>query len=135
MGATIRWNSIVLGNVTDQFLRYSFPIPRSDAETNNKSNATLTITFDPTIDTNGRFMACAGGWDWAPYTLACDKQGRRTFSRGIVAPLYLVAVDRVMVTHVVPKVVTHDSSRRQQQQQTIMGDTTTNDPTAVDFKV
>jgi len=101
MGATVYWDGVVLGNVTDQFLRYSFWIPHSNQQAGNH---TLSVTFDPLIDTNGRFMACSGGWDWAPYTLACDRQGRRTFSMGIVAPVYLVAVDQVAISYLVPKI-------------------------------
>ena len=98
MGATVRWNGVFVANITDQFLRYSLPVPAVIAKNN------LSISFDPSIETDGRFMACAGGWDWAPYTHACDKQGRRLFSRGIVAPIYLLAIDQVALTHVVPKV-------------------------------
>ena len=98
MGATVRWNGVFVDNVTDQFLRYSWPVSAVQGPNH------LSISFDPSIETNGRFMACSGGWDWAPYTLACDEQGRRIFSRGIVAPLYLMAVDQVALTHVVPKI-------------------------------
>jgi hypothetical protein len=109
MGASIYWNDIFLGNVTDQFLRYSFSLkPEHFNLRGNKGAAKtrhqLSITFDPSIETDGRFMACAGGWDWAPYTQACDAQGRRIFSLGIVKPIYLIAVDQVTITHVVPKI-------------------------------
>ncbi|CAB9515754.1 Beta-mannosidase A [Seminavis robusta] len=103
MGATISWNGVFLANVTDQFLRYTLPIPTTALALAAKTN-TLSVTFDPSIETDGRFMACAGGWDWAPYTRACDDQNRRIFTRGIVAPIYLVAADQFLVTHVVPKV-------------------------------
>ena len=98
MGASLYWNDAFIGNMTDQFLRYEFPV-----STNQNQNS-LRVTFDPSIVTDGRFMACAGGWDWAPYTWACDDQQRRIFTRGIVQPIYLVAVDQFLVTHVVPKV-------------------------------
>jgi len=69
MGASISFNGHHLGNVTDQFLRYVFDLSpdivnvaygRSSSEINH-----LSISFDPTISTDGRFMACSGGWDWA----------------------------------------------------------------------
>ena len=104
MGATIRWNGVFVANVTDQFLRYSLPITHEHLSVSGGIHHSLSVTFDPSINTDGRFMACAGGWDWAPYTLACDDQGRRIFSRGIVQPIYLIAMDQVAITHVVPKV-------------------------------
>ena len=64
----------------------------------------LTISFDPSIETNGRFQACSGGWDWAPYTRTGDQQGSRTFSFGIWKPLYIVEQNRVAITDVVPKI-------------------------------
>jgi len=102
MGAPLHWNGVLLGTITDQFLRYSLPV--TAAHLQNRLQHTLSVVFDPSIETDGRFMACAGGWDWAPYTLACDAQGRRIFTRGIVAPLYLMAVDQFAIHHVVPKV-------------------------------
>lgn len=113
MGATVRWNGVFLANITDQFLRYSLTLePRhlQAAKPNNKRH-NLSITFDPSIDTNGRFMACAGGWDWAPYTLACDAKDRRIFTMGIVQPIYLIGVEQFAITHVVPKVYYQGSSK------------------------
>ncbi len=65
MGADIALNGRAIGRGDDQYLRYIFPI-RALAQSQN----TLTITFPAfdSIATNGRFMACTGGWDWAPYT-------------------------------------------------------------------
>jgi hypothetical protein len=111
MGATIYFNGIVLGTITDQFLRFTWVlneqnhfskgIPTTDALHRRHE---LSISFDPTIGVNGRFMACSGGWDWAPYTQTGDSQGRGVFSFGIVKPIYLVPLRHFAITHVVPKI-------------------------------
>ena len=104
MGAAIYVNGVHVGNATDQFLRYIFPIPPEalvDEETQ-----TLAVIFDPSIDTHGRFMACSGGWDWAPYSLAGDMSlhSRRVFSFGISKPIYVAEIHHVSIVHVVPKI-------------------------------
>lgn len=106
MGATVHWNGVFLANVTDQFLRYSLPLEPKHllAKRYHGKEHILSITFDPSIETDGRFMACSGGWDWAPYTLACDDKGSRILTTGIVQPIYLIAVDHMTVSYVVPKV-------------------------------
>jgi hypothetical protein len=127
MGATVSLNGVSLApqNITDQFLRYILPLPRHALErgesvtsrSSSKGHSgttdiklqqhTLTVTLDPAIATNGRFMACSGGWDyWAPYSRAGDERGSRIFSLGLVQPLYLVPVHRVFVTRVVPRFTT-----------------------------
>jgi hypothetical protein len=77
MGAIIDLDGIVLGTVTDQFLRYQFSIndairkiEHSVAAVDQRTLGSqkprkykLTITFDPNICTSGRFQACSGGWD------------------------------------------------------------------------
>ena len=103
MGAVITLNDVPLGVVTDQFLRYSFPVGGLIKPTGN----TLRLTFDPAIDTGGRFMACTGGYDWAPFsttgktspavldTLRSGWFGggwQATFSLGIWKSLYLTTV-------------------------------------------
>ena len=138
MGASLMLNGVHLGNVTNQFLRYEFPLQNAltaSAMTEQGSNAAfqqekrtlyqqshtwfsakLTITFDPTIDTYGRFQACSGGWDWAPYTRTGDQQGSRTFTFGIWKSLYIVEQRQLSITQVVPKIFylgdeAHDSPR------------------------
>jgi hypothetical protein len=64
MAATVSVNGAVVGHATNQFLRYSFPLApgmlRAGANT-------ISVAFDPADQTTeGRFMACSGGWDWAP---------------------------------------------------------------------
>lgn len=74
MGASVAVNGVFLGNVTDQFLRYSFVLNSSMlAHASHESTSIrrelaasrhqLSISFDPLIHTDGRFMACSGGWD------------------------------------------------------------------------
>ena len=37
----------------------------------------------------GRFMACSGGWDWAPYSRMRDIEGNPMLTRGIWKSVYL----------------------------------------------
>jgi hypothetical protein len=58
MGATISVNGILSATALDQYLRYVVPItPIPGVDTNN-----VTVTFDPTITVDGRFMACSGSF-------------------------------------------------------------------------
>jgi hypothetical protein len=45
-------------------IRYRFDV---DSDILTKSNNSLRVVFDTSIDTGGRFMACTGGYDWAPW--------------------------------------------------------------------
>ena len=103
MGAHISLNGHALGTVDDQFLRYSYDV--SDTLVAGKSN-TLTLTFDLNIFTNGRFMACSGGWDWAPYATTYNRWGTKVFTLGIWKDVYLVPVapKAAAITHIVPAV-------------------------------
>jgi hypothetical protein len=116
MGAYIHLDDrILLGEVTDQFLRYQFSITKA-LEKDRQSLSTarrylhhnrkhkLRITFDPAISTEGRFQACSGGWDWAPYTRTGDNRGSRTFSLGVWKHLYIIEQHKTSITYVVPKV-------------------------------
>jgi hypothetical protein len=60
MGATIALGGQTLGTVTDQFLRYNYTVGNLLRDADSTS-AKLTVTFDGS-STNGRFMACTGGW-------------------------------------------------------------------------
>ena len=85
MGATISLNGHVLGQATNQFLRYEYPVGAdrflchsthcslfwclrklSAVQVTHvlQSENTLTVAFDRNIDCEGRWMACTGGWDW-----------------------------------------------------------------------
>jgi beta-mannosidase len=108
MGAVVAVNGVTIGIVKDQFLRYILTIDDSvlqlSSSTLNDSHE-LTITFDlRTIQVHGRFTACSGGWDWAPYAQEIDMDGISMFTFGIVKPLYLVGVHNHYITDVVPKI-------------------------------
>jgi hypothetical protein len=113
MGAHIALNGIHLGTVNNQFLRYEFDVSPQHMALGNtlrdttgtlKQGHTLSVTFDPFIKVDGRFTACSGGWDWAPYTKCHDAQGRRSYTFGIIKPIYLVAVENLFIRHLVPKI-------------------------------
>eukprot|EP00403_Amphidinium_massartii_P026586 CAMPEP_0178395896 /NCGR_PEP_ID=MMETSP0689_2-20121128/13452_1 /TAXON_ID=160604 /ORGANISM="Amphidinium massartii, Strain CS-259" /LENGTH=952 /DNA_ID=CAMNT_0020016559 /DNA_START=255 /DNA_END=3113 /DNA_ORIENTATION=+ len=106
MGAEVRLNGKVLGLAQDQFLRYTFSLAASDLLPGEDQNE-LVVRFPgrSAIETNGRFMACTGGWDWAPYTEPLEpSSGARTFTRGIWAEVKLLLANPVTVTYVVPQV-------------------------------
>ena len=111
MGARILLNDHVLGIATDQFVRYNFSLGSALASREDTSfdiqvgSNTLVVSFDSEIDTEGRFMACTGGWDWAPYSTTSGP-GYKTFSRGIWKSVYLVTIDGggALIEHVVPQI-------------------------------
>ena len=106
MGARLAWNGIPLGTVTDQFLRYIFPLPHHNNNSQlDHNNNELSVTFDPHLNTDGRFMGCSGGWDWAPYSRVGDgDRGSRVGTLGLVAPVYVVPVHEVYIDAVVCRV-------------------------------
>jgi len=108
MGATLALNGVPLANVTNQFRRYLVPLPAEALEKGkhfcDARHHNLTVTFDPSIGTDGRFMACSGGWDWAPYSRAGDERGSRVFTFGITQPLYIATIDAVTITDVIAKI-------------------------------
>ncbi|KAJ1620636.1 hypothetical protein T492DRAFT_380045 [Pavlovales sp. CCMP2436] len=54
----------------------------------------------------GRFMACSGAWDWAPYSPSYEGKDH-TFSRGLVGFVYLLAVEEgsLAISEVVPQLL------------------------------
>jgi beta-mannosidase len=104
MGAHVDLNGVQLGVIRNQFVRTIFRLPQHALERSYGGVSSLKVAFDPTIDTRGRFMACSGGWDWAPYTRAVDERGSRVFTFGITSPVYVVAADSVWIEDVVTKV-------------------------------
>ena len=105
-GANIALNAHPLGTATDQFLPSNFSAPLLRSESN-----TLSVTFPSSssgVETSGRFAACTGGWDWAPYTLLTDGGGRPILSFGVLGSVELVTYDdddrrqTAVVTAVVP---------------------------------
>lgn len=108
MGATIRLNGKVLGKATDQFVKYNFSIASAvrahvDEATGALLPSELSVSFD--IPTNGRFMACTGGWDWGPYSNTYQNKDH-TFTFGIWKNVYLLPVPSKSgaITDVVPEV-------------------------------
>jgi len=99
MGAHVKVNGQLLGTATSQFIRYSFDLDPS------RSQNSLEVIFDQSIQVGGRFMASSGGWDWAPYTNTFQGDAR-TFTYGIWKHVYLVYTPSgsASITHVVPKV-------------------------------
>ena len=61
------------------------------------------MVFDRDIDCGGRWMACTGGWDWAPYTNTAQR-GIPTFTRGVWKSVSLVQVASIAITDVVPQI-------------------------------
>lgn len=102
MGANITLNGHVLGQATDQFLRYQFPVKALLKPVGSGDNV-LRVIFSADIKCDGRWMACSGGWDWAPYTTT-KQEGARTFTKGIWKSVYLVGVSGAAITHLAPHV-------------------------------
>jgi beta-galactosidase/beta-glucuronidase len=101
MGASVKLNHVTLGTIRDQFLRYAFDVRNASRDLLRETNK-LELIFDPSIDVGGRFAACSGGWDWAPYV--SDDQGR-AFTRGPWKSVYLAESQTgVFVTHLVPRI-------------------------------
>jgi hypothetical protein len=106
MGATIILNGHVLGNVTDQFLRYEYEVHGL-----LKAENVLTVTFHSAIACGGRYTY-SSQIDWAPNMVTFDPTihvvdaqkitGRETFGFGIWKSVYLVAVPTAAILHFVP---------------------------------
>eukprot|EP01052_Picozoa_sp_SAG31_P017365 SAG31_NODE_1185_length_9494_cov_5.602980_2_plen_155_part_00 len=104
MGAMILLNGELLGNATDQFLRYEFSVGRllrPAAELNE-----LRVVFGAELGIN-----CEGRWtrsneiDWAPNMPTKDRfVGRSTFGFGIWKSVYLLPVPArtAAITQLVP---------------------------------
>lgn len=109
MGAKVALNGRHLGVVSDQFLRYVYHLAPGALRA---AGNVLTVSFERSINTHGRFMGCTGGWDWAPMsTTTTPSFGETgapspTFSLGIWKSVYLVSVPAggAAITHVVPHV-------------------------------
>lgn len=95
MAARVSLNGVPLGNVSNQFVRYTFPLPPAAILLGAAANR-LDVAFDSTIPTFGRFQASAGAWDWAPLSRNNINETAfgvmTTFSSGVVKSLYLAAV-------------------------------------------
>eukprot|EP01126_Amoeba_proteus_P030934 TRINITY_DN3046_c0_g2_i4.p1 TRINITY_DN3046_c0_g2~~TRINITY_DN3046_c0_g2_i4.p1 ORF type:complete len:906 (+),score=164.89 TRINITY_DN3046_c0_g2_i4:153-2870(+) len=104
MGADITLNGHHLGSAADQFVRYTFPVKELLHPDSNDIHVTFGYNFSQDIDCEGRFMACTGGWDWAPYSNTYDAHGAHTLSYGIWKSVYLVSVSSVGIVNVVPEI-------------------------------
>lgn len=86
--------------VTEQFLRYELPIGGVVKAGAN----VLKVAFESSVVCEGRWMACSGGWDWAPYS-DLSMEGSPIFSKGLVKSVYLATVRSAAIMHVVPQVI------------------------------
>eukprot|EP01050_Picozoa_sp_SAG11_P014087 SAG11_NODE_1701_length_4423_cov_2.759713_2_plen_717_part_00 len=108
MGATISLNGVQLGVARNQFVRHRYDVTKQLRPAG--SSNTLRLSFNNSINTAGRFMACSGQADWAPYSNTFQAGGTPpgrpmpTFSFGIVKSVYLAPVARVAITDLVPHV-------------------------------
>lgn len=104
MAANISLNGHSLGMATNQFVRYVYDVT---ALLRPNTTNTLVLAFDYKMDylTKGRFMACSGGWDWAPVSNTGTQWP--TFSRGIWKSVYLVSspLSSAFLVDVVPAIV------------------------------
>ena len=86
MSATVRFDGRVVGVAQDQFLRYSWPVNVTAGQTHN-----VSVTFDWQV-IDGRWMACSGGWDWAPYTQTTHEK-LMSYTYGIWKSVYIILPD------------------------------------------
>lgn len=105
MGAWIYLNGNLIGNVSDQFLRYRYDVSGLLSRGQN----TLQVVFPPSnhsLNAEARWMACSGAWDWAPYTSTYNDQKAHTMSKGIWKSIYLVGIPagEAALEHLQPRV-------------------------------
>ena len=104
MGARISVDGVALGVATDQFLRYAFDLRNASHDLlAGRETARVDVAFAPDHAVDGRFMACSGGWDWAPYSHTF-LEGAHTFSKGLWKDAYVALSSGVVVTAVVPQI-------------------------------
>ena len=66
MSSYVSVNGVTVGTTSDQYLRYTFSLKGASLVVGGNA---LAVTFDPANQTTeGRWMACSGGWDWAQYS-------------------------------------------------------------------
>ena len=85
MAASVALDGVPLGETTDQFVCYRFPL--DGAALADGTVHELTVTFAPPVGpdaqpTGGRFSAQSGGWDWGPYSSSFEGPDH-TFSKGL----------------------------------------------------
>ena len=94
--------------VRSQFVRTVIPLSPDKYDLQQGLNS-LRVVFDPHVGVNGRFSACTGGWDWAPFSNSFEAQPHqtkesRTFTKGIWKNVYLTSSSSVTMTSVVPQI-------------------------------
>lgn len=94
MAADVYADGQKLGRMTDQFLRYMWVLPCGPTESVVSLRVDFTVSSPSTNSTGGRFMACTGGWDWAPFSNTYEGKDH-TFSRGLWRTVYTVTLDHV----------------------------------------
>jgi beta-mannosidase len=106
MGAEIELNGIKLGMALDQFSRWEYDVTETLLSPLEDGLNTLEVSFDSATCVNGRFMACTGGWDWAPYTTTRSAGTHaNTFTKGLWKSVYVVGMSEgVAISHVVPQI-------------------------------
>ena len=100
MAADIYLNNQLLGTAADQFLRYAFDVTELLRLSGNYLNISFHISND-TANNEGRYMACSGAWDWAPYSSTHSPSSSYTFSKGITKNVYLVGASATTINHVI----------------------------------
>lgn len=92
MAADVRWNGRILLRSTSQFVRAIVSLPPSD-DSGYSGEDEVAVSFLPSgLElTRGRYMACSGGWDWAPFSPTFEGPDH-TFSRGLVGSAFLLAI-------------------------------------------
>jgi hypothetical protein len=102
MGATVRVNGHKIGELADQFLRYTFTLdsevldllPASVSAGAGANRLDVTFGLEDVAE-DGRFMACTGGWDWAPFSYTTTNSSGKTtgpantLSKGLWKSVYV----------------------------------------------
>ena len=103
MASGVWLNGQYLGTTANQFVRWSYPV-RALLRPGGAATQELRVEFVVATDAanhQARFMACSGGWDWAPYTgltVGNHNGVSRAFSKGIWKDVSLVALAPAALT-------------------------------------
>jgi beta-mannosidase len=92
MAANIYVNNHLIDTSISQFLRLNYSLRAFQAQTKAlvAGENTLSVVFDPSLQTHGLFAQCSGGWDWAPYSNLATSDNYAMYSIGIWKDVYLV---------------------------------------------
>lgn len=103
MAANIFINNQLIDTSISQFLRLNYSLQAYQQKTKGliAGNNNMSVVFDPTLETQGLFAQCSGGWDWAPYTGLVSPDNFNVFSSGIWKDVYLVYVPWIAITDTV----------------------------------